>query len=85
MIQPSTTSRRGNIDLLIVMLTWIVMFFHAVTTTIYINQYGKLGYPKNPKLANLIFLDKWQDFIDKWQMPFFIFLAGINSHASLSR
>ena len=85
MIQPSTTSRRGNIDLLIVMLTWIVMFFHAVTSTIYINQYGKLGYPKNPKLAKLIILDEWQDFIDKWQMPFFFFLAGINSHASLSR
>ena len=85
MIQPSTTSRRGNIDLLIVMLTWIVMFYHTVNSTISINQYGKLAYPKNPKLANLIFLDKWQDFIDKWQMPFFIFLAGINSHASLSR
>ena len=85
MFQPSTTSRRENIDLLIVMLTWIVMFYHTVNSTISINQYGKLGYPKNPKLANLIFLDKWQAFIDKWQMPFFIFLAGINSHASLSR
>ena len=85
MIQPSTTSRRRNIDLLIVMLTWIVMFFHAVTTTIYINQYGKLGYPKNPKLAKLFILDKCKGFIDTWQMPFFFFLAGINSDASLSR
>ena len=82
-----TTSRRPDIDVLNICMTWLILIFHAACVY---NQ-GP-WYVKDPSISltagpeSFTFYANWFTiFMDAWNMPLFFFMAGISSWLSLNR
>ena len=87
--EPKPTSRRPDIDILNIIVTWLILLYHVVIIySPYLTYYVKdpdlpttdpgLDSPYFYALVYII-------FNNTWNMPLFFFLSGVSSYFSLKR
>lgn len=85
---PKSTSRRPDIDVLNISVTWLILLYHAVLIYCpYIPYYVKdPSIPPKPGPDQVSFYALvYIIFMNGWNMPLFFFLSGVSSFFSLKR
>ena len=97
--EPTKITRRPDIDMLSVIITWVVLLTHTVMAyTPIVASYYPVMDPNLPSvninnITVLSEIDSPDDygfmiyllFVNTWIMPIFFFLSGVNSYFSLKR
>ena len=87
-LAPTSASRRPDIDVLNICLTWLILLYHAVIVyTPDIPWYVKdPNNPLEPGPNQVSYYARvFIAFMNGWNMPLFFFLAGVSSYLSLKR
>ena len=87
--QPSSlTLRRPDIDILNIVMTWLILVFHATMVYCPVLSYRV----KDPNALNTAGTESasfyylvFYHFMNAWNMPLFFFIAGVTSYLSLFR
>ena len=82
------TSRRTDLDVLNVIMTWTILHYHTVLFyTPMVSPYKDiLDAPKNPRPDDASFYTVASGlFVNSWAMNFFFFIAGVSSYLALNR